>query len=262
MPNPQALTNAAPAARTTEIYAQLLGMDDAALWQFQYNPEEIKYSRSPKYAEAPTAATSQPGRQYLYTEAERLELSNLLMASYCEGVSLRQSLDDLRALTVADTANGAYSPKRVYFVWGTERFGTATLEDLTVSVTLWLGGEPAEARVSFTLVAVPIADLTPADTAPPDPAAITRPPLTDRQREDGRKAAGEWLQANLEKLSPQVRDAVRSSRFRYRTTAAGEVYITDVDGTADLGLVGTWDGTTLDTTKGTLIEDATASTTA
>lgn len=254
MPNPTVLNQLATAERVTEIYAQLLDLSDQVVYQFLYNPEEIQWNRKANYAAAPASATSTPSQQYLYTEGRTYRFQGLLLQSYCEGKSLRSLLEGLQALMVVDPQGNSFAPKQVSFVWGSYRVGPCVITDLQVTESAWLGGETAEARVDLTLIELPPPDTNATETATPTvatPAAAQTITLSDRQREDTRKAAEQWLAANLNNLTPQVRDIVRARRFRYLTSADGTVKITDSSGT-EIGTVGVYNGQTFDASKGTL----------
>lgn len=234
MPNPQVLSSLPEAERGTDLYAQLVDLEGQQAYAFLYNPEQKQYRRSANYAEVPTGATPIPDQNYLYTSGRTLALSDLLLESYCAGVSLRPLIEELEALLIAD--ENTLKPKPVLFIWGSERFGPAVLTSLSWEETKWLGGEPAEARVSMTLQQLPSQE-----TPTPTPNATDETNLTERQREDARDQAGSWLNQNLSRLRPQVREAVQSSRFRYLTDTAGNVTITNSDGEA-FGAAGVWDG--------------------
>lgn len=246
-PNPVALNQLKGASKSTNHYARLVSLDNQRLWEFIYSPEEKSFSRRSNYAEAPTGAGSVPAQNYLYTSGKTLTLSNLLMDTYCEGKSLRQSLQDLEGLLVVDVKKGL-QPYMLYFVWGTEKFGPCVLTDISWKETSWLGGEPAAARLDMSLLEVPLPDSQPKQSNPIPSSTIN---LTDRQREDGRKKAQEWLNSNLSKLSPTTKQAVQSKSFKWLTDSTGVIKITNSKGET-LGTVGTWNGTTFTTTNNTL----------
>jgi hypothetical protein len=250
MPNPQVMSQLAPAERVTEIYAQLLDLSDKVVYSFLYNPETIKWNRKANYVAAPTSATSTPAQQYLHTDGKTFQFSELLLQSYGDGKSLRSLLEGLEALLVVDPQGNSFAPKQVVFSWGTMRIGPAFLTSIDCTETLWLGGEVAEARVSLSLMSVPESDGAPTESGAPT-TTTSEIALTDRQREDARKAAADWLSKNQNSLPTSVRDLVRAGRFRYLTNASGQVSITDSAGKV-LGVVGTHDGETFDATEGTL----------
>ena len=230
--------------RTEGIPAYLLGEDGKVLYTFLYNPESKEYSRSIEYGESEIALSSVAPLQYKRTSGRTLSLPDLLLESWSDSRSLRPQLEGLEALAVADPANGKFSPPIVYFAWGSEVFGAAVLTDISWKETLWVGGEPAEARLNITLKQVP----NPTDpkfkppTAPvqaaandgvkraiatatnnvPDVAAQSNSQsLTDRQRQDGVSKAAAYVAANLSTLPTPVRQAYRSRSYAIAVDASG-----------------------------------------
>lgn len=256
-------------APRTDLRATLIDLQEQVVWVFMYNPEDKQFSREAKYAEAPTAATSLPSQQYLYTTGRTLKLTNLLLLGWCQNQPIRSLLNNLQALMVVDaepsspqnsTEEGqtatptAFSPKLVRFAWGSERFGPAVVTAVSWRETAWLGGEPADATVDLTLLEVPDPDTYPKqqaaiEQATAEAAESAEVNLTDRQREDARKAAGEWLNnnSNLDKLPPAVREAVKAKRYSWLTNVQGEVRIVPSGGEALL--IGTYDGETFTETE-------------
>ncbi|MBD2060514.1 hypothetical protein H6F88_31730 [Oculatella sp. FACHB-28] len=246
--NLDVLNSLPQAEKTGLITAFLSRLDGTQHFVFLYNPEAIRSRRQALYDVAPTTATSAPRRDYKYTTAITKTFSNLLLETSGEGRSVRPIIEEIQTLMVADVVNNSYEPPLVYFNWGTEMFGPAQLDDLDWEETAWLGGEPASVRLSITLTQVPLPDNQPSQSQPPTADELNTVSLTDRQRQDARAAAGTWLNSNINTLRPRVRERVRSRSFRYLTNANGEVRITDSEGN-DLGLVGTYNGTTLDTSR-------------
>lgn len=247
MINPVALNQLKGATKSTNHYARLVSLQNERLWEFIYNPEEKQFSRKANYVEAPTAAGSLPAQTYLYTTGKTLTLSNLLLDTYCEEKSLRSSLQDLEGLLVVDIKKGL-QPYSLYFVWGTEKFGPCVLTEISWRETAWLGGEPASVRLDMTLLEVPLPDSQPKQSNPIPSSTIN---LTDRQKEDGRKKAQEWLTANLNKLDTSTKQAVQSKSFKWLTDSNGVIKIINSKG-MEIGTVGTWNGTTFSTTNNTL----------
>lgn len=246
--NLDVLSSLPQAQKTGLITAFLSKLDGTQHYVFLYNPETIKGRRQAVYDTAPTAATSTPRRDYKYTTSVTKTFPNLLLETSGEGRSVRSIIEEIQSLMVADTANNSYDPPLVYFNWGTENFGPAQIDDIDWEETAWLGGEPASVRLSITLTQVPSPDNQPSQSQPPTSEELNTVNLTDRQRQDARTAAGNWLNSNINNLRPRVRERVRSRSFRYLTNTNGEVRITDAQGTA-LGLIGTYNGTTLDTER-------------
>lgn len=232
-----------PAQKTGFIAATLVTLEGTEAYTFQYNPEVKNTRFSVNYTQAPTALSELPNSVYQYANPEVLELPDLLLEGYFEEQSIRPQLGSLKIL--------CKDGELVYFVWGSERFGPAYIESVNIVEERWLGGAPASARVSLILVRVPEdVTSTPVETeAPPEDEANTEINLTDRQREDGRKKAKEWLEANVTSLPTEVASAVQTSSYRFLTNTNGEIRITNSNG-EEFGLVGIYNGDTLDTSVG------------
>jgi hypothetical protein len=202
-----------------------------------YNPESKSFSRSANYSPAATGGTAIQQQNYTGGSGRTLSLPNLLLDSFCAGRSLRNLIESLEKLLLP-TAPGL-TPPIVSFTWGSDVFSPAVVSEMSWEETAWLSGEPAMARVNLTLIQLPPED---------SPATLSTAPtgevsLTDRQRATAVTEADKWLRANLSRLKPDIKSAVSANRFKFLTTTAGTVTITDVAGKA-LGTVGTWDGYT------------------
>lgn len=245
--NPIVLNSLPVAEKATGIVATLFTASGKE-YPFLFNPERIRYSREAIYATSPTAASSTQRKDYQYTSNLKIDIPDLLLETSGEGKSVRPLLEGLNELLVADTVNNSLEPPLIGFRWGTESIYPAVLESISYETVAWLGGEPASGRLSITLTQVPLPDNQPSQSQPPSADELNTVALTDRQRQDARTAAATWLNSNINSLRPRVREKVRSRAFRYLTNTNGEVRITDSEGN-DLGLVGTYNGTTLDTSR-------------
>lgn len=201
---------------------------------FLYNPESKKYARQAQYAEASTGGTEISEQNYVRTGGRTLELDNLLLDSFAAGRSLKPLLKGLEKLLLP--VELGLAPPTVLFVWGSERFGPAQVSQVSWEEAAWLSGEPAQARVSLSLIQIPTAL-----TVSPTPSPTGETNLTDRQREDGRNKASDWLSSNVNKLRTEVRSAYNSNRFKFLTDQVGNISILD-DKDIPFGKVGTWDG--------------------
>lgn len=224
------------ATKASGIPARLISSSGETI-TFLYNPESKSYGRSASYSPAAAGGSSLPQQNYTGGTGRTLSLPNLLLDSFCAGRSLRNLIESLEKLLIP-TAPGL-APPTVSFVWGSESFSPAVVSDVVWEETAWLSGEPAIARVSLNLIQLPPADSP--TTLPTVPTGETA--LTDRQRATAVTEAGKWLRANLSRLKPDVKSAVSSNRFKYLTTEAGQVSITDATGKL-IGVVGVWDGYT------------------
>lgn len=266
--NSEVLNKLEDATKIVDIPARLLSEDGTVLYTFLYNPEQKIYSRNVNYSAAPTLLSSIQEQEYGYTTGRELKLDNLLLESYGSGKSLRSLLEGIEALAVADVSKGQYRPARLYFSWGTELFGLCVISgSISWTETLWLGGEPAEARLSFTLVEVPTdkdkkitvpvsqtyeAQQTQAKVdsainslqgivAETNPIQKNNISLTGRQRSEGAKAADAWVKANLSKLPTSIKHAYRQKKYSIVLNSAGEAEFRDSK-TTKLKDIGVYDG--------------------
>lgn len=232
------------ADRVLNIYAHLVTESGDKVYDFLFNPEEKRFDRRANYIEGITAFNELPSQQYIGASGLILSLPNLLLETYSRGLSLSPLLESLQQLLLLDPATKQPTP--VYFVWGSSSFGPAVLTNVEWSEMSWLGGEPASARVSLTLLQIPPKDDQPNLSASEPSSEIN---LTERQREDARRKAGDYLKESLSSLPDSVADAVRANRFSYLTSPQGEVKI--IVG-SDSYLVGIYNGTSLNTEAGEL----------
>jgi hypothetical protein len=267
--NENVLKSLPPAQYAENIPAYLLDELGAKLFSFLYNPEEKTFSRSITYQDAPVALTSVQPQQYKSTSGRTLKLDNLLMTSWAERKSLRPLLEKLQQLGTADVKNAKYLPQVVYFAWGSESFGPAVLYDQIRWVeTLWVGGEPAEVRLSITLQEIPPKVIEQnATDAKIDPdkkeredtlkaaldrftgglssAASDTPviSLTDRQRADGAKAAESYIneKTNIALLSAIDANRYRRKIYTLKVSQDGNVYFANSKNDA-VKTIGTYNG--------------------
>lgn len=234
--NIEAINALSPATKAGGIPAWL-EIEGKGNLTFLYNPESKSYSKEASYAAANAGGTGIQEQNYINSTGKTLSLSNLLLDSYCAGRSLRPYLDTLESLLLPKAPGLA--PPTVAFLWGSDRFSPAVVTSLSWEETAWLSGEPAMARVSMALLQLPEADSLATIAVTPEPTGEVG--LTDRQRADAVAQAKAYLDSNTSKLKPEIKSAYSSSRFKWLTTTAGTVQITDVSGKV-LGTVGVWDG--------------------
>ncbi|MBW4421188.1 MAG: hypothetical protein KME13_18465 [Myxacorys californica WJT36-NPBG1] len=247
--NPQSTAKLSSANQSTGHYARLVDAKNQRVFEFQYNPESKEFSRKANYGAAPTAATSTPSQNYLFTEGKTLRLSNLLLDSFCLKKSLRPILNDLEALLVINEKS--FSPTPVYFVWGTEKFGPCVVTDIDWTETAWLAGEPAKVILNVSLLRVPDPDSVPKQTS--IPKNLTSPKLSQRQKVDGSKKAKEFLVSNVAKFSPNIKKAIQTNSYKLSTSDSGSIKVLNSKG-EELGIIGTYNALTskLDTSKTTI----------
>ncbi|NJR38521.1 MAG: hypothetical protein HC781_06340 [Leptolyngbyaceae cyanobacterium CSU_1_4] len=257
MPSPnQAAIAALTAAQKSHVEAYLIeySVDPASadrLWTFFLNPSVLSFSGETKYTASDTYAARVQDQQFGNSTGLTLEIANLYLDSYCMGKSLRPLLEGINELRKADLKNSKFNPPILSFVFGARRFSPCVITRVKWDEAAWLGGEPARAQLSITLMEVPVPGERGVAAIPPEPEAPTdgSPPqeLTERQRQDGSTKAKEWLNANVGSLETSLQSIVRTNRYRLSTDAkTGDVTIFDLEGKS-LGTVGRWDGATLTT---------------
>lgn len=270
MRNEQVFQQLPAGTRTAGVSAYLRGEDGAILYSFLYGPEGLAYGRKAKYAKAETAQTSVQAYQYLGTDGRALKLDNLLLEGG-NSRSVRPLIEGLEKLTVSDIANGRYSPPVVFFSWGSQVFGPAVLlEGISWEEISWLGGEPQEARVSFTLQEIPASQdpnaqatiepilpeqtqatntlyqaaqraINQATTSEVGSQQIQPTALTDRQRSDGVSRAEDWLRQNFSILPNEARRFYSSNKYQLNASSVGDVTFANSRGTYALD-IGGYDG--------------------
>ena len=242
MPNPNILATLPEAARTSEVYAQLVESDSGLpVFSFLYNPETLAYSQTTVYAPTPTAGSNVSAQEYLHSTAPTLRLENVLVDTYAEGRSSEPIVEALQTLS-RSRENNTLAPLEVTFVWGTRTYGPAVITALSWEESLWLNGEPGLLRFSLTLERVPFPERPPQGSATPAPPVTA---LTERQQAEGRSRGAQWLQDNLVSLNPQAQSIVSSRNQQVVTADAitGLLTLQTALGRT-LGRIGTWDGRT------------------
>lgn len=234
------------------------------LWTFFYNPQSLRYSRAAKYSSTETFAARVQDQQYGYTEGKTLEISDIILDSYCMGRTVRPLIEGINKLLEARLERGEFAPPVLSFIFGTQRFAPCALTKVSWDETAWIGGDPARVKMSLSFIEMPIPesrgkkskDLQLKDDAD-NKAGTGKPskPLTDRQQVEAKQKAREWLNKNQSKLDPQTQKAIRSNQ--YDVTAdpkTGDVKLLSSKKQA-IGTVGRWDGKIFKTENvGTLIK--------
>lgn len=234
-------------------------VEEKRLWQFQYNPSVLRFSGESKWNAVETFAAREADQQFGSSTGLTLEIPNIYLDTFCLGKSLKPLLDGLDELRKADIRQSKFNPTILSFVFGSRRFSPCVLTRLNWDEVAWLGGEPARVQLSMTLQQLPIpgklglAAIAPELQLPPEG-------LTERQRGEGSEAAKKWLTDNAQTLSPDVQNLVRSNGYKLSTDADGKVTMTNAAGQA-IGILGTWDGSQLDTSGSTIPKASSSSNT-
>ncbi len=253
--NASAIANL-PAASKSQVEAVLMEYSvdpttEKKLWTFFYNPSVLRFSGDAKYSESGTFAAREQDMQYGNSTGLTLEIPNLYLDSYCLGKSLKPILDGLDELRKADIKQSKFSPPILSFVFGSRRFAPCVLTRVGWDEVAWLGGQPARAQMNMTLMEIPAPGKLGLAAIAPEQQTLNQLPtdLTERQRGEGSAKAKEWLNANIQAVSPEVQSLVRSNTYKLATDAkTGDVTMQKADGTA-IGVVGRWDGKVFTTEK-------------
>jgi len=235
------------AAKQTEsvpAYLQIQGQNKG-FYAFNYNPESFTDTLSASYAAVSASTSSVPYQDYLNGSGIKRSFTGLLLDTYSDGLSLRVIIDGIKDLMVAHPEKAEYEPPTVEFHWGSESFKPCKLLDMSYTIDLWLGGEPAKGTIDLTLVQIPSTDparlsptsvdaaqqeLTRAIVSNPNVISSLPVSLTERQKADGVALAVADLKANLAKLSTTSRNAIRTGKFSVIINAIGEAKLLDPKG--------------------------------
>lgn len=147
--------------RETTVYGGKFNKDASltaveGVWQFLYNPEDLKYNFGPNYIEAPTWANAEGTPVHWAGNAsEELSFSKIVLNGYTFGRKVEKLIDGIKALTNVKQPGSQQSPPVLEFVWGKKYFGPCVMKDISITETMWDGGEAVSAELSFTLRMVP-----------------------------------------------------------------------------------------------------------
>ena len=126
------------------------------VWQFLFNPSQLVYNYDSDYATADVWAT--PDGKPLHWKGNNnveLQFSDILLNGYMFGRKVEYLAQGLKDLMGFGGSTYIGSPPVLEFVWGSKRFGPCMMKDLTITESLWDGGELVGATCNFTLVRVP-----------------------------------------------------------------------------------------------------------
>lgn len=255
--NEKVLSGLNSSEKVEGIYASLIDELNKESYVFLFNPEEKRFSRQANYTEGVTALSSTPSQHYNYTSGLTLILPNLLLETYTQGKNCKLLLQRIQSLMVADPKKGQYSPTPVKFVWGKDSFGPAVVKDVGWVETSWLNGEVASARVDITLMEIPEDQLSQkarsqASQERLQAASNTPQKLTDRQKQEARLKADNWLKTNIKKFSENVSYIVRAKNYIITTDDSGGITLYDKKA-RKLGTIGVYKNGSLNTSKNDLI---------
>lgn len=126
------------------------------IWQFLFNPSQLVYNYNSDYATSDVWAT--PDGKPLHWKGNNnveLQFSEVVLNGYMFGRKVEYLAQGLKDLMGFGGSTYMGSPPVLEFVWGSKRFGPCMMKDLSVTESMWDGGELVSATCSFTLVKVP-----------------------------------------------------------------------------------------------------------
>jgi Contractile injection system tube protein len=254
--NTNSLTQLKTAKKTASVpaYLQIKGTAKGNYF-FNYNPESYTDKLAANYSPVAAASSSVPYLDFSNNSNITRTFSGLLMDTYSDGLSLRVILDGLKNLMIAHPDKGEFEPPDLEFHWGSESFKPCKLVDMSYTIDLWLGGEPAYGTVDLTFTLVPDSDpakiqstavkaqtVLQAAIASNSTTIFTLPPnLTNRQKTEGALIALADIKTNNSAVSPSVKNAVKSNRFDIKLSADGVAILYDKNG-KELLNIGIYDG--------------------
>jgi hypothetical protein len=233
--------------------------DEDIVFRFLANPEKLEFSGlGASYASVKPHLAKAPYLQFQNTEAEVLDVKDVMLETWCEGKTIKPLIDGLRKLVEANTGEGEFEPPTLSFVWGERRFEPCKLMSVNWSENKWLSGNPAGARLSLKLVRIPEPNRTPENpfdnplNDDPSEGLDNSSPglrtdvleLTDRQLEDAREGAQQTLLDNLSLYSDEVQEIIRGERFSLIPSTDGVVRMFAGEAKEEIGVVGQWIGET------------------
>lgn len=257
----QAILNSLPDAtrETKTAKAYLFDYNQTAqgqyLWGFLYNPSSLEFSRSAKYSESQTLSSRASDLQYGYSSGKTLSISEIVLDSWLQGKTIQPLLDGIEKLLECDINKKQYSPPILAFVFGSRRFSPCVLSNVKWVETGWLGGAPARATMSLTLLEVP-EPMTKEAASAKIRATLSkvaqtrsqqgqpRMELTDRLSFDVVNKAKAWLAANVDKFDPKIVPIIKSKNYTLKIDSnLGLIYMYDSKGNKVSNYaVAKWDG--------------------
>lgn len=234
------------------------GAASKILWRFLKKPSRVDFSNTATHTAIATHAAKVTHRHYGYTEGETWKIGGLQLHTFWEGKSLGSVYDGLMRLL---EAREDFNTPLLLFRMGAREFAPCKLTEVSGGIDAWLGGELAGiADLGLTLIKVP-KPLSPAEKEAREKAqkeelaAIakeqSKPPtkLSDRLIKEAEDKAKEYLVKNLAAWSDATQISVKQTKFKLTCNPdTGDVtMLTDA---GKVGIVGRFDGTTLNTGKG------------
>lgn len=245
---PQAIRSIDAVAKLVEY--NIDPTQEISVWEFLSNPQSLKFTGNTRYDDAGTFAASVQDQTFNTSSGLTLNLSDLMLETYRYGKTVKPLLEGIEALRKPDISKGVFVPKILSFIFGEFRFSPCVISgSIDWNETAWLNGLAARATLSFSLLQLP----TPGKLGLSEiaPELVPRS-FTDRQLEDSAKAAKTYLEQNIEKFSETVVGYIRANSYKITTDrSTGVITMTDSQGKT-IGVIGTYDGKTIDDTDNTI----------
>lgn len=242
------VANSLPTAEKSRVEAYLLeygtdGGQGKRLWSFLYNPQTLRFSGDTVYQSIGAFASRESDQQFAYTNGLVLEVPDIVFESYCLGKSVRPLLEGIDELRKADIKKSRFNPPILSFLFGSRRFAPCVLTKVSWDESAWLGGEPARVRMNLTFQQIPTPGKLGLNAIAPElKTNALETPLTERQQDEAKKKAKEWLKANLNNIDPQLKTRIEEKDYELTVDAnTGEVKLKTGDENLN-GIVGRWTG--------------------
>jgi hypothetical protein len=214
--------------RTPEQNKQFL-YEGVPVYSFLMNPETIQWSLPIEYKETQIPYTNINQVNFVAGGNITMTLPDLILDTHYEGKSIELLLNRLRDLRTPTVKNGLVSyPKRLYFRWGSYRFGVCVLTGIQTTITKVIDGKPSKARLSITLKEVPaIAQNSPVNDAKKviakptgkipgvtidTPTNTLKKALTAKQIEDAKAATNRYLAVKKTLFNKKTQDILNDPK--------------------------------------------------
>lgn len=242
------VANSLPTAEKNRVEAYLLeySTDPNAgkrVWSFLYNPSLLRFSGEAVYSSIGAFASRESDQQFNYSTGLTLEVPNIYLDSYCMKRSLRPLVEGIDELRKASIKQSRFSPPVLSFVFGSKRFAPCVLTKVSWDEAAWLGGEPARAQMNLTFLQIPAPGKLGLNAIAPElKTNALETPLTERQQDEAKTKAEEWLKANLNNVDPQLKTRIEEKDYDLTVDPnTGEVKLKTGDENLN-GIVGRWTG--------------------
>lgn len=221
------------------------------LYYFLYNPSEYSDSYSATYSTVAALVAPVPYYDYTSSSGVTREFSDLILDTYEDRRSLKEIINGLKKLMMADVGNGEYEPPDLEFYWGSEVLKPVKLVDFNYRIDAVLGGEPAKGTMSLVFKEVPVLDPAKAIT---DPSSISTEftsnsnpteevlvtknrarkanlnypeqiNLTDRQILEGLFDVKQYLSKNINRYPNNIQKLIKSKNYDLDILIDGKVVL-------------------------------------